>query len=127
MPESGYIPIPKKLAAEGIKDMVRISDCRMSGTAFGTIVLHSEPEAAVGGPLAFVESGDIIILDVPKRQLTLDISDDEIGRRRARWTPPERLDADRGYRKLFMDTVTQANEGVDFDFLAKRPFRAKTP
>ena len=127
MPESGYIPIPKKLAAEGIKDMVRISDCRMSGTAFGTIVLHSEPEAAVGGPLAFVKSGDIIILDVPKRQLTLDITNDEFERRRAVWVPPERLEADRGYRKLFMDTVTQANEGVDFNFLVKRPFTAKTP
>ena len=127
MPESGYIPIPKKLAAEGIKDMVRISDCRMSGTAFGTIVLHSEPEAAVGGPLAFVESGDIIKLDVPKRRLTLDITNDEFERSRDALEPSERLNADRGYRKLFLDTVTQANEGVDFNFLTKRPFTAKTP
>lgn len=127
MPESGYIPIPKKLAEQGVKDMVRISDCRMSGTAFGTIVLHADPEAAVGGPLAMVENGDTITLNVPERQLTLDISVDEYERRRARWSPPEHTKADRGYRKLFMDTVNQAGEGVDFDFLTQRPFVDKTP
>jgi len=127
MPESGYIPIPKKLAEQGVKDMVRISDCRMSGTAFGTIVLHADPEAAVGGPLAMVENGDTITLNVPERQLTLDISDDEYERRRARWSPPAHTKADRGYRKLFMDTVNQAGEGVDFDFLTQRPFMDKTP
>ncbi len=99
----------------------------MSGTAFGTIVLHADPEAAVGGPLAMVENGDTITLNVPERQLTLNISDDEYERRRARWSPPEHTKADRGYRKLFMDTVNQAGEGVDFDFLTQRPFMDKTP
>ena len=127
MPEAGYIPIPKKLAEQGVKDMVRISDCRMSGTAFGTIILHADPEAAIGGPLALIEPGDTISLDVPKRSLTLNIPDDEFERRQSAWTPTQPKDAERGYRKLFMDHVTQAGEGVDFDFLAKKPFTAKTP
>lgn len=127
MPEAGYIPIPKKIAADGIKDMVRISDCRMSGTAFGTIVLHANPEAAVGGPLALVKTGDTIHLDVPNRALTMDVPDAEIERRRAEWTAPDRTKAERGYKKLYMEHVTQADEGVDFDFLTKRPFTAKTP
>jgi dihydroxy-acid dehydratase len=88
MPEAGYIPIPKKLATAGVKDMVRISDCRMSGTAFGTIVLHASPEAAIGGPLALVETGDQIRLDVPNRRLELLVPDDEIESRRANWQPP---------------------------------------
>jgi dihydroxy-acid dehydratase len=127
MPEAGYIPIPKKLATEGVRDMVRISDCRMSGTASGTIVLHASPEAAVGGPLALVETGDIVRLDVPGRTLEMDVAADELERRRAAWTPPETVHAERGYRKLYMDHVTQAGEGVDFDFLTKRPFTARTP
>tara|TARA_R110002110_G_scaffold261322_6_gene477143 strand:+ start:12808 stop:14544 length:1737 start_codon:yes stop_codon:yes gene_type:complete len=127
MPEAGYLPIPKKLAQQGVKDMVRISDCRMSGTAFGTIILHAEPEAAIGGPLAFVETGDTIRLDVPNRTLSMDVSDDDIARRKAVWTPPATVEAERGYKKLYMDHVTQAGEGCDFDFLAKRPFTAKTP
>tara|TARA_R110000787_G_scaffold262422_5_gene367958 strand:+ start:21650 stop:23410 length:1761 start_codon:yes stop_codon:yes gene_type:complete len=127
MPEAGYLPIPKKLAQQGVKDMVRISDCRMSGTAFGTIILHAEPEAAIGGPLAFVETGDIIRLDVPRRTLSMDVSDDEIARRKSLWTPPATVEAERGYKKLYMDHVTQAGEGCDFDFLSKRPFTAKTP
>ena len=127
MPESGYIPIPKKLAAEGVKDMVRISDCRMSGTAFGTIILHCVPEAAIGGPLALVESGDTITLNVLERRLTIDISEAEFERRRGNWEHPKSQEAERGYRKLFLDTVMQANEGVDFEFLTKRPFTAKTP
>jgi dihydroxy-acid dehydratase len=127
MPEAGYIPIPKKLAEQGVKDMVRISDCRMSGTASGTIVLHMDPEAAVGGPLALVKGGDTISLNVPERRLTLDISNEEFELRRAAWSPPKSSGAERGYRRLFMDHVTQAGEGVDFDFLAKRPFTAKTP
>jgi dihydroxy-acid dehydratase len=127
MPEAGYIPIPKKLATEGVRDMVRISDCRMSGTASGTIVLHASPEAAVGGPLALVETGDIVRLDVPNRVLEMDVPADELERRRAAWTPPETVHAERGYRKLYMDHVTQAGEGVDFDFMAKRPFTARTP
>ena len=127
MPEAGYIPIPKKLAKQGVKDMVRISDCRMSGTAFGTIVLHASPEAAVGGPLAFVRSGDEISLDVPARRLTLAISEEELQRRRDAWTPADDSELRRGYRKLYFDHVTQADEGCDFDFLTSRPFVAQTP
>lgn len=127
MPEAGYIPIPKKLAQQGVKDMLRLSDCRMSGTAFGAIVLHASPEAAVGGPLALVRTGDTISLDVPNRQLTLDVSDAELARRRAGWRAPVPTEAARGYRKLFLDHVTQAGEGVDFDFLTQRPYTAKTP
>jgi len=127
MPEAGYIPIPKKIAAQGVKDMVRISDCRMSGTAFGTIILHAEPEAAVGGPLALVKNGDTIQLDVPNRILSLEVSDDELLRRREAWNPPAPDNSERGYRKLFMEHVNQAGEGVDFDFLTQRPFTSKTP
>jgi dihydroxy-acid dehydratase len=127
MPEAGYIPIPKKLAQQGIKDMVRISDCRMSGTAFGTIVLHASPEAAVGGPLAYVQNGDPICLDVPSRRLSLEISDEEFQRRKDAWTPPDESEIRRGYQKLFFDHVTQADEGCDFDFLTNRPFIGRTP
>jgi dihydroxy-acid dehydratase len=118
MPEAGYLPIPKKLARQGVKDMVRISDGRMSGTAAGTIVLHVTPEAATGGPLAWVQSGDRIRLDVSARELTLLVTDEELKRRQKERpvTPPT---APRGYLKLFLDTVTQADKGVDFDFLRK--------
>jgi dihydroxy-acid dehydratase len=116
MPEAGYIPIPRKLARAGVKDMVRISDGRMSGTAFGTIVLHVVPEAAVGGPLAYVRTGDRIRLSVSRRELTLLVSENELARR-GREAPPVPPGAERGYRKLFLATVTQADEGVDFDFL----------
>ncbi|MCP1199549.1 dihydroxy-acid dehydratase [Notoacmeibacter sp. MSK16QG-6] len=126
MPEAGYLPIPKKIAAQGIKDMVRMSDCRMSGTAFGTIILHSTPEAAVGGPLAFVETGDTIHLDVPNRSLTMDVSEEELERRRANWSPPDTVKAEFGYRKLYMEHATQADQGVDFDFMI-RPYTRKTP
>lgn len=116
MPEAGYLPIPKKLARVGVKDMVRISDGRMSGTAAGTIVLHVTPEAALGGPLAWVKTGDRIRLDVAGRSLTLLVDEAELARRRATdpVAPPV---AERGYLKLFLDSVTQADEGVDFDFL----------
>ena len=128
MPESGYIPIPKKLAMAGVKDMVRMSDARMSGTAFGSIVLHIAPEAAVGGPLALVETGDRIRLDVPARSLELLVEDAELTRRRADWTPPPpHTGAERGYLKLYLDHVNQAPEGVDFDFLTRSPTGAKTP
>lgn len=127
MPEAGYIPIPKKLARQGVKDMVRISDCRMSGTAFGTIVLHASPEAAVGGPLALVNSGDTISLDVPSRELRLEVSDEELERRRDAWKQSAQAAPRRGYRKLFFDHVTQADEGCDFDFLTSRPFVARSP
>jgi dihydroxy-acid dehydratase len=119
MPEAGYLPIPMKLAREGVKDMVRISDARMSGTAFGTIVLHITPEAAVGGPLAVVETGDRISLDVEQRKIELLIDDAELARRLAAWKqrPPHRQPATRGYAKLFEDCVLQADRGCDFDFL----------
>jgi dihydroxy-acid dehydratase len=126
MPEAGYIPIPKKLAMAGVKDMVRISDGRMSGTAFGTIVLHVTPEAAVGGPLAHVRTGDRIRLSVSKRDITLLVSDAELARR-AQENPVIEPSADRGYRKLFLQTVTQADQGVDFDFLRATTTRDTLP
>ena len=116
MPEAGLIPIPKKLAQAGVKDMVRISDGRMSGTAAGTIVLHVAPEAAVGGPLALVQTGDHICLDVEGRTLSLLISDQEMQIRRAGSPEPVAVSR-RGYEKLFHDHVLQAPDGVDFDFL----------
>ena len=115
MPEAGYLPIPQKLARAGVKDMVRISDARMSGTAFGTIVLHVTPEAAVGGPLALVETGDRIRLSVKERKLDLLVSDALLSKRRATWTPV--VPPERGYRKLYLDHVLQADAGCDFDFL----------
>jgi dihydroxy-acid dehydratase len=122
MPEAGYIPIPRKLARHGVKDMLRISDARMSGTAFGTIVLHVSPEAAVGGPLAVVRSGDLIRLDVPGRRVDLLISEEELKKRLASWQPTHRdWDASRGYSQLFNQTVLQADEGCDFSFLRKLP------
>src|SRR5207237_3399144 len=112
MPEAGYLPIPKKLARAGVKDMVRISDGRMSGTAAGTIVLHVTPESAVGGPLAWVQTGDRIRLDVEKRELALLVGDAELAKRKhAR--PVREPSAERGYLKLFLDSVTQADKGVD--------------
>ena len=120
MPEAGLIPIPRKLARQGVKDMVRVSDGRMSGTAAGTIVLHATPESAIGGPLAFVRNGDRIKLDVPARELRLLVDDTEMARR-AKEAPVAEPSADRGYRKLFLDTVTQADQGVDFDFLRRTP------
>jgi dihydroxy-acid dehydratase len=119
MPEAGYLPIPVKLARQGVRDMVRISDARMSGTAFGTVVLHIAPEAAVGGPLAIVRTGDPISLDVEARQLNLLVDAAEIESRLAAWraSPPIRQKPERGYAKLFEDSVLQANEGCDFDFL----------
>jgi len=119
MPEAGYIPIPKRLAQQGVKDMVRISDARMSGTAFGTIVLHVSPESAVGGPLGLVRTGDRIKLDVANRSLDLLVSDAELEERRKSWkAPPVPDDAQRGYAKLYREHVQQADEGCDFDFLA---------
>lgn len=115
MPEAGALPIPKKLGAKGVTDMVRISDARMSGTAFGTVVLHVAPEAAAGGPLAVVRDGDIISLDAAKRRLTIEVDDAELARRRAQWRPPEK--PARGYARLYAERVTQADKGCDFDFL----------
>ncbi|HUL55856.1 MAG TPA: IlvD/Edd family dehydratase [Usitatibacter sp.] len=118
MPEAGYLPIPKKLARAGVKDMVRISDGRMSGTAAGTIVLHVTPESAVGGPLAWVQTGDRIRLDVEKRELALLVSEAEMASR-SDAHPVTQPRAERGYLKLFLESVTQADQGVDFDFLRR--------
>jgi dihydroxy-acid dehydratase len=118
MPEAGYIPIPRKLAQQGVKDMVRISDARMSGTAFGTIVLHITPEAAIGGALAIVENGDLIRLDVDKRLLELCVTPDDLERRRARLILPKLDTSVSGYRRLYVDHVLQADAGCDFDFMA---------
>jgi dihydroxy-acid dehydratase len=127
MPEAGYIPIPRKLGRQGVKDMVRISDGRMSGTASGTVVLHVTPEAAIGGPLGIVQTGDRIRLSVAERSIQLMVSDEEIATRLAalpaRVADPE----ERGYRKLFLTTITQADEGCDFDFLQATKITATVP
>ena len=115
MPEAGLIPIPKKLAKQGVKDMVRISDGRMSGTASGTIILHVTPESYENGPLAIVQNGDIIKLDVPKRKIDLMISEKEIAERIKKKL--QKNIKRRGYNKIYMEHVTQADKGVDFDFL----------
>jgi dihydroxy-acid dehydratase len=117
MPEWGQLPIPKKLLEQGVRDMVRISDARMSGTSYGACVLHVAPEAHVGGPLAFVQTGDRIELDVPARKLNVLISDEEMARRRAAWQQPAPK-FERGYGTLYLKHVTQADKGCDFDFLA---------
>ena len=124
MPEWGQLPIPKKLLKEGVRDMVRISDSRMSGTSYGACVLHVAPESFVGGPLAFVQDGDEIELDVANRKLTLHVSDAELAKRRAAWKQPEPHYV-RGYGQMFTQNVQQANEGCDFEFLAAN--RGPTP
>ena len=116
MPEWGQLPIPKKLLAAGVRDMVRISDSRMSGTSYGTCVLHVTPESFVGGPLALLKEGDMVDLDVPARQLNMRVRDEELARRRADWQPKEGS-YPRGYGKLFMQHIKQADQGCDFDFL----------
>jgi dihydroxy-acid dehydratase len=126
MPEAGYLPIPKKLAAQGVKDMVRISDGRMSGTAFGTIVLHVTPEAAVGGPLAWVQNGDRIRLSVRERSIAWLVSEQELQTRRAA-RPVQQPTAARGYQHLVLKTVTQADRGADFDFLAAVEQKGSVP
>ncbi len=120
MPEWGMLPIPKKLLERGVRDMVRISDARMSGTSYGACVLHVAPESYVGGPLALVRDGDLIELDVDERRLHLHVSDEELARRREGWKPPSRGEA-RGYLSLFAEHVTQADRGCDFDFLHSGP------
>lgn len=126
MPEAGNLPIPLKLARAGVKDVVRISDGRMSGTAYGTIVLHVTPESAVGGPLAYVQNGDRIRLSVRQREISLLVPDEELARRarESKLAPPS---ADRGYRKLFLQSVTQADQGVDFDFMRAPQMRGRIP
>ena len=116
MPEVGNMLLPKKVLEKGITDMVRISDGRMSGTAFGTVVLHVSPEAAVGGTLALVQNGDFIELDVAGRRIHLDVPEEELNKRKQNWTPPEPV-ADRGYASLYIKQVQQADKGADFEFL----------
>jgi dihydroxy-acid dehydratase len=116
MPEVGNLPLPRRMLAAGITDMVRISDARMSGTAYGTVVLHSTPEAAVGGPIALVQTGDMISLDVPSRTLQVEVPDDELERRRAAWSSPLQH-ASRGWVRLYTEHVLQADQGCDLDFL----------
>ncbi len=116
MPEVGNVGLPKKVLEQGVRDMVRISDGRMSGTAYGTVVLHVAPESAIGGVLALVQDGDMIQLDVPNRKLHLDVPDEEIARRRAAWKPPEQA-MNRGYVSMYLNHVMQADQGADFDFL----------
>jgi dihydroxy-acid dehydratase len=116
MPEIGNLPLPKKLLDLGIRDMVRVSDARMSGTAYGTCILHVAPESAVGGPLALVRTGDRIRLNVEQRAIELLVDDAELSARARCWQPPE-PPAARGWTKLYVDHVTQADTGVDLDFL----------
>jgi dihydroxy-acid dehydratase len=126
MPEAGYLPIPKKLAKAGVRDMVRISDGRMSGTAAGTIVLHVTPESAIGGPLAHVRNGDRIRLSVKNREIALLVTEAELAKR-AKDNPVTPPRAPRGYRKLFLQSVTQADHGVDFDFLRSEHITERIP
>ncbi len=125
MPEWGMMPIPKKLLEQGVRDIVRLSDARMSGTSYGTVVLHIAPESAVGGPLALVRDGDMISLDAPARRLDLEVSDEELARRRAQWRPPAQR-FERGYGLLYNRHVMQADAGCDFDFLCE-PDRTPDP
>jgi dehydratase ilvD1 len=125
MAEVGNMPIPRRLVEQGVRDMVRISDARMSGTAFGTVVLHVSPEAFAGGPLAIVRTGDRIKLDAFAGELQLLISDEELAARMAAWQPPENQ-WKRGYYKLYYDTVLQAHQGADLDFLVGKSGDAVT-
>jgi dihydroxy-acid dehydratase len=118
MPEYGMLPIPDKLLKQGVRDMVRVSDARMSGTSYGACVLHVAPEAHVGGPLALVHDGDVITLDVEARALNIEVPDEELARRKARWTPPEPR-FERGYGALYQEHITQADQGCDFEFLSR--------
>jgi len=118
MAEVGNMMLPAKILRKGVSDMVRISDARMSGTAYGTVILHACPEAASGGPLALVQSGDTITLDLPKRLLRLDVDEQTLAARRANWTPPPL--PDRGWLRLYVEHVLQADKGADLDFLVGR-------
>ena len=120
MPEWGMMPIPKKLLKQGVRDMLRLSDARMSGTSYGACVLHVAPESHIGGPLALVRDGDLIQLDVANRQLNLLVDPAEMARRQAAWTPPPKKYL-RGWTGLYLDHVTQADEGCDLDFLHHGP------
>ncbi|MGD1923824.1 MAG: dihydroxy-acid dehydratase, partial [Paracoccaceae bacterium] len=115
-PEWGMLPIPTKLVKQGVRDMLRISDARMSGTSYGACVLHVAPEAAIGGPLALVRTGDRIRVDVPNRTIDMLVDDAELKRRRAEWSPPD-PHATRGYVHMFLNHIEQADKGCDFDYL----------
>lgn len=125
MPEWGMIPMPKALLKLGLRDMVRISDARMSGTSFGACVLHVAPESYVGGPLALLRTGDMVELDIPARSLNMLVSEEEITARRAAWVAPTRH-YERGYGFMFSGHIEQADKGCDFDFLTTE-FGGKTP
>ncbi|MBN9238993.1 MAG: dihydroxy-acid dehydratase [Micrococcales bacterium 70-64] len=127
MPEVGNLPLPRKLLEQGVVDMVRISDARMSGTSYGTVILHVVPEAAAGGPLAVVRTGDMISVDVANRALTMEVDDAEIERRLAEWQPRVVPGSDRGWTRLYVEHVTQADEGLDLDFLAGKSGAAVGP
>jgi dihydroxy-acid dehydratase len=116
MPEWGMLPMPRRLLKEGHRDMLRISDARMSGTSYGACVLHVAPESFVGGPLALLRTGDIVTMDVAARRIDIAISDEEMAARKAAWTPPA-VNYERGYGWMFSRHIQQANEGADFDFL----------
>jgi dihydroxy-acid dehydratase len=116
MPEWGMLPIPKKLVKQGVRDMVRISDARMSGTSYGACILHVSPESYAGGPLALVKTGDIITVDIPNRSINMEVSDEELARRKAA-LKPEPARYERGYGWMFSRHIGQADEGCDFDFL----------
>jgi dihydroxy-acid dehydratase len=116
MPEWGMLPIPRKLVRAGVRDMLRISDARMSGTSYGACILHVSPESFVGGPLAFVQTGDEIEVDVARRRLHLHVPEEELARRRAAWVPPAPR-YERGYGRMFQEHIGQADDGCDFDFL----------
>ena len=116
MPEWGQLPIPKKLLKEGVRDMLRISDARMSGTSYGACVLHVAPESFVGGPLALLREGDIVELDVAARRIDMRVDESELARRRAAWVAPKSI-YPRGYGRMFIEHIQQADEGCDFDFL----------
>ncbi|MGY8688483.1 MAG: dihydroxy-acid dehydratase, partial [Verrucomicrobiales bacterium] len=126
MPEWGMLPIPKKLLEQGVRDMVRVSDARMSGTSYGTCVLHVSPESAVGGPLALLQDGDEITLDIPARSFSVNLTDAELDARRQKWTPLK-PHYTRGFGRLYLDHVTQAEEGCDFDFLHGDPATVAEP
>jgi dihydroxyacid dehydratase/phosphogluconate dehydratase len=125
MPESGMLPIPTKLVKQGVKDMIRLSDARMSGTSYGACILHAAPEAYVGGPLALVKTGDTITVDVPARTINLNVSDSELATRNAAWVQPAKR-WERGYGYIFAKHVMQADTGCDFDFL-ETTFGAPVP
>jgi len=127
MPEVGNLPLPKKILESGVTDMVRVSDARMSGTSYGTVILHVSPEAAVGGPFAAVRTGDTVILDVPHRTLDIDVSPQEIARRLDGWAPQPVAGAERGWTRLYVQHVRQAHEGADLDFLEGRSGHEQPP